>query len=229
MSNHNKGIKKQMHEHKWQKQERKLKDDFKYFYYQCSLCHDVKYPAPELQKIFDYKREHLFLTVPDVALLLLFVGTKYPEYRDKPLKNYIPGITFYQKLMFLFYKEIVQEYDIPTENPGFYGYKYGPYSDKIDNSIHVLIESGLIKTIGRKSTKKEKFYLTEKGIVKGKEIFNKLSSNQKNKILDFRLRWDEKKLVGLKKYVYSRYKEYTNESVILSELFPGRKLFRRRG
>ena len=30
-------------------------------------------------------------------------------------------------MLFLIFHEFAAKFDIPTENPGFYGYKYGPY------------------------------------------------------------------------------------------------------
>jgi len=221
--------KNSIHQHSWKKQERMLGKKFKYHYYQCDHCHLVRYPGEELQKIFDYKKKHLFLTVHDSLILLLYVGKKYNEYKINPKKNYIPGITFYQKLMFLFFMEIAQKYKIPTENPGFYGYKYGPFSDTIDMAIELMIDNNIIKTIGKKSSNNERFYLTEKGEKIGEDSYTKLSEEQKEAILQFRLYWDEKKLVGLMKYVYSNYDSFTKQSVILKELFPGRKLYRRRG
>ena len=217
------------HEHTWTKQERKLGKKLEYYYYQCDYCHLVRYPGEELQKIFNYKKKNLFLTVRDTVLLLLYVGEKYKEYQINPKKNYIPGITFYQKLMFLFYMEIAQKYEIPTENPGFYGYKYGPFSDNIDMSIGLMIESEIMHTTGKKSSNNERMYLTKKGKMLGEEIYKKLSLEQKDTTLKFRLYWDEKKLKGLVKYVYANYDSYTKQSVILNELFPGRKLYRRRG
>lgn len=229
MSNQHNKEKKSVHDHIWKKQERTLGDNFNYFYYQCDLCYQVKYPGEQLQKIFDYKKHHLFLTVRDTALLLLYIGEKYNEYQKNPEKNYIPGITFYQKLLFLFYNEIAPDYEIPTENPGFYGYKYGPYSDTLDLSIGVMVDTGLLCTKGVKSSNNERIYLTEKGKKVGEEIYKKLSKVQIDALLKFRLYWDEKKLVGLKKYVYGKYESYTKHSLILEELFPGRKLYRRRG
>ena len=84
-------------------------------------------------------------------------------------------------------------------------------------------------TYGMKSSNNERFYLTEEGIKSGKIIYKKLSSNQRKIILNFRLFWDEKKLIGLMKYIYANYDSFTKESVILKNLFPGRKLYRRRG
>ena len=228
MSNQYKSNKE--HKHKWIVVERKLEDGFQYKYNQCEICHAAKYPSFELQKIFDYKKEHLFLTVTDTIIIILSIGFDYPEYRNHPKKNYIPGITFLQKLLFLFYYENAQNFKIPTENPGFRAYKYGPFSDNIDITIDSLIENKIIFVEGgRKSSQKERFFLSDEGVKRGEVLKKKLTTEQRNALLEFRLFWDEKKLKGLMKYVYSKYKEFTNQSLILKELFPGRKLHRYKG
>jgi len=216
------------HIHDWVKEERKLDDGFAYYYYICKKCHEVRYPSEQLQRLFEYRKEHVFLSPREVALILLYAGESI--YEKHSMRNYISGITFFQKLVFLFYMELANEYSIPVENPGFFAYKYGPYSDDVDDIIQILLDSETIETKGgMKSSKKERFYLTDKGKEKAKKIINKLDRRQKNAIIEFRRFWDQKKLVGLVKYVYSKYPSYTNKSVILNDLFPGRKLNRRRG
>jgi hypothetical protein len=219
--------KKINHEHKWIRIERKLEDGFIYHYYTCETCHQVKYPSEELSKIFLYKKEHLFLTLRETVMILLYAGEKI--YSD-PNKNYIPGITFLQKLLFLFYMEVSPNLKIPAENPGYFSYKYGPYSDSIDDLLNVMIETKSICTSGgRKSSSTELFYLSDAGKIKAKNIFEKLNPNQQQYIIEFRKFWDQKKLVGIMKYVYSKYPDYTNKSIVLNDLFPGVKLNRRRG
>ena len=220
MSNLHKSNKKHV-KHFWEKSEHRLPDGFSYHYFICKTCHIVQFPGPELQKIQDYSKENLFISVEDWALMLLYAGHEY-----------IAGITHYQKMLFLVYYELAPQEDIPTENPGFYGYKYGPYSDRIDEAIDFLIQEDYIKTKGgRKSSSKERFYITSKGKVKGKMIFEKLSKKQQQRIMEFRKFWDQKTTKAICKYVYAKpeYKKFLNESVILEDLFPGRKLYRRRG
>ncbi len=209
------------HEHRWEKSEHRLPDGFKYHYSICKTCHLVRFPGLELQKIQDYSKEHLFISVEDWALLLLYAGHEY-----------IAGITHYQKILFLVFYELAPKQNIPTENPGFYGYKYGPYSDRIDEAIDFLIQQKYIGARGgRKSSSKEQFYITPKGKKKGRMLFNKLSEEQKKVLKEFRKHWDQKTTKSLCKYIYSKpeYKKFLDKSVILDNLFPGRKLYRRRG
>lgn len=221
MSNQHKNKSGRCHDdHAWKMEERKLSDGFSYYYYICETCHEVRFPGSELQKIQDYSKDNLFLFVQDWALLLLYAGHRY-----------IAGITHYQKMLFLIFYEFAQDYDIPTENPCFYGYKYGPYSARIDQAIGFLVENGYIRTEGRKSSSKELFYITDKGKKKGVKLFAKLSNKQQTALKEFRKYWDQKTTKALCKYIYAnpKYSEFLDKSLILDDLFPGRKLNRRRG
>jgi len=206
--------------HSWQKEERKLDDGFTYYYLICTKCHDVRFPGPQLQALQNYSKTNLFFFIEDWVLLLLYAGHRY-----------IAGNTHYQKMLFLIFYEYVEHYHIPSENPGFFGYKYGPFSARVDNAIGFYIENGYIRSEGRKSTTKERFYITTKGKEKGRVLYNKLSVVQRKPLKEFRKFWDQKTAKAICKYVYSKdeYKKFTNESLILNDLFPGVKLYRRRG
>ena len=206
--------------HIWEKVEHTLDDGFSYYYLICKICHDVRFPGPQLQNIQDYSKDHLFIFVQDWVLLLLYAGHEY-----------IAGITHYQKMLFLIFYEFVPKFNIPTENPGFYGYKYGPYSARIDAAIDFLIQYDYIITEGRKSSSKERFYITDKGKKKGNIIFNKLSVDQQMALMEFRKYWDQKTTKDICKYVYAKpeYEKFLDKSLIIDDLFPGRKLYRRRG
>lgn len=221
MSNPHKDMDDSGHgDHAWEKVERTLEDGFSYYYMICKGCHIVRFPGHQLQSLQDYSKQNLFIFVEDWVLLLLYAGHEY-----------ISGITHYQKMLFLIFYEFVPEFNIPTENPGFYGYKYGPYSDRIDVAIEFLIQHGYIRAEGRKSSSKERFYITDNGKEKGRKIFNKLSEEQQEELIKFRKFWDQKTTKAILKYVYAKpqYKKFLDKSLILSELFPGRKLYRKRG
>lgn len=221
MSNPHRNKKELSHvEHTWEKVERTLDDGFSYYYLDCKKCHEVRFPGPQLQSLQDYSKENLFVFVQDWILLLLYGGHEY-----------IAGITHYQKMLFIIFYEFVPKYDIPSENPGFYGYKYGPYSARIDTAIEFLIQNNYITVKGRKSSSKERFYITEKGKSKGKMIYDKLSTKQKQALVEFRKFWDQKTTKAICKYIYAKpeYEKYLDKSLILDELFPNRKLYRRRG
>jgi len=221
MSNPHKEINDFDHcDHAWEKVERVQDDGFSYYYIVCNKCHDVRFPGPQLQSLQDYSKDNLFIFVQDWALLLLYAGHEY-----------IAGITHYQKMLFLIFYEFAPEFNVPTENPGFYGYKYGPYSDRIDTAIEFLIQYGYIRAEGRKSSSKERFYITAKGKAKGKTIFNKLSKKQQQALKEYRKYWDQKTTTAICKYIYAKpeYEKFLDKSLILNDLFPGKKLNRRRG
>lgn len=220
MSNPRSDIAGSDHRHLWKKEERTLYDGFSYYYMVCRICHEVRFPAFQLQRLQDYSKTHQFLFVEDWVLVLLYAGHRY-----------IAGITHYQKMLFLIFYEFAPDKHIPTENPGFYGYKYGPYSARIDAAINFLIQYGYITTEGRKSSSKERFSITQIGEARGKEIFEKLSKEQQESLSAFRDYWDQKPTSAILKYVYSnkKYAKFIKRSVILSRLFPGKKLHRRRG
>ncbi|HPE63526.1 MAG TPA: hypothetical protein PLQ49_05410 [Methanothrix sp.] len=212
------------HHHEWEKVERTLDDGFSYYYLICKVCHEVRFPARQLQNLQDYSKAKLFIFVQDWVLLLLYAGHEYN-------REYIAGITLYQKMLFLIFHEFAPKFDIPTENPGFYGYKYGPYSSRIDSAINFLIQQGYITTRGRRSSSFERFYITAKGKEKGKKIFDKLSNEQQRELVEFRMYWDQKGRGAICKYIYAKpeYEVYLDKSLILSDLFPGKTLHRRRG
>ncbi len=207
-------------DHAWERAEHTLDDGFYYYYLICRECHTIRFPGTQLQSLQDYSKENLFVFVQDWALLLLYAGHEY-----------IAGITHYQKMLFLIFYEFAPKFNIPTENPGFYGYKYGPYSDRIDAAIEFLIQHNYIIAKGRKSSSKERFYITDRGKEKGKKIFEKLSKKQQDELKAFRKFWDQKTTKAICKYIYAKpgYEKFLNKSLILNDLFPNRKLYRKRG
>jgi hypothetical protein len=184
-----------------------------YYYYQCKVCGKVEFPIPEFQKLWDYSKKHQFMFLQDWVLALMYA-------QEMP----VIGITSFMKQLFLTLMDFAQENNIPTENPGFKGYKYGPYSERIEDVIISLIDSELIRTQGRKGSNGEYFILTEDGIKAAEFSFNKLTNEQKEQLKEARLDWHQLGTDGLIKYVYIKYPEYTNESLILERYVPTRRL-----
>lgn len=212
------------HSHVWKKEERTLDDGSSYYYMICQECHEIRFPGIQLQRLQDYSKDHLFLFVEDWVLLLLYAGKEFEGH------EYISGITMYQKMLFLIFYEFAPQYNVPTENPGFYGYKYGPFSARIDAAIDLLIQFGFLKTMNRRSSSTERFIITPLGRERGEEIFNKLSEEQKNALVAFRMFWDQKNAKAICKYIYAnpKYKDFIQESIILSYLFPNQVIHRKR-
>ncbi len=158
----------------------------------------------ELQKLLDYSKEHQFLFLEDWIFILFYA------LKDSP----IVGRTSLQKQVFLMMVEFAQDENIPTENIGFYGYKYGPYDDRISDALECMIDDGFIVKNGRKGSSKETLYLTKEGIDRAERSFNKLTDEQKTKVIELRKEYQMWGREGLLKYIYSNYDEYTHESNI---------------
>ena len=207
--------KKQEHYlHRYEKVEREL-PGLKYNYYQCSICNKVEYSIPELQKLVDYSKDHQFLFLQDWVLILLYSQVDVP----------IVGITSFLKQLFLTLREFAPEHNIPTENPGFRAYNFGPYSERIEDVIIGLEEAELIKTAGmRRGAEGEYFVLTEKGKELAKRAFSKLTPEQQEQFKHQRLDWHELGTEGLLRYIYTHYPEMAENSLILDRVLHRRRL-----
>lgn len=177
--------------------------DIDYYYFQCKICGKVEFPLPEYQKLWDYSKKHQFMFLHDWVLALMYA-------QEMP----VIGITSFMKQLFLTLIEFAPKNNIPTENPGFKGYKFGPYSERIEDVIIGLEDSKLIRTEGRRGAQGEYFILTEEGKRVAEKCFNKLTPEQQNQFKLARLDWHQLGTDGLIKYIYTKYPEYTK--VLLS-------------
>jgi hypothetical protein len=191
-------------------------DGMQYYYLQCEKCLKVVYPIPQLQKLVDYSKTHQFMFIQDWVLALMYTHPDMP----------IIGITSFEKQLFLTLMEFAQEHNIPTENPGFRGYKFGPYSERIEDIIIGVEEAGLIKTEGRRGAEGEYFRLTDKGKEIAKKSFDKLTDEQKKQFMEERIDWHQLGTDGLMRYIYKnqKYKEYVKESIVLERILHRRRI-----
>lgn len=201
--------------HDYEEIEQKL-PDLKYSYLQCKICHQVVYPLPQMQKLWEYSKDHQFMFLQDWALALLY---------SQPMP--MIGITSYMKQLFLTLIEFAPHYNIPTENPGFRGYRFGPYSERIEDVIIGLEEGGLIKTEGRRGAAGEYFSLTKEGDKVASTSFFKLTREQQESFKEARLDWHQLGTSGLMKYIYRNYPDYAKESVILERILHKRRIGRK--
>ena len=181
--------------------------DMNYHYYQCSNCYKVEYPPSEIQKLMDHADRHQFMFITDWILAWLYAGDGVP----------VSGITMLQKQLFIIFKEFAPENGIPSENPGFRAYRYGPYTERIDRAVDSLMSLDLIVSVGRMNTVKEVFYLTDLGMKEGESAFNKLSEGQKNELQELRRELQQFTVQGIMTYVYKKYPKCTNESVVFEK------------
>lgn len=130
----------------------------------------------------------------------------------------IPGITMIQKQMVIIIREFAPEHDIPSENPGFKAYKFGPYTERIDRALDVLYKSGYVNSKGRINSNNERFYLTEEGVAKGKAILSKFDQGIIDDLLALKHDLQQLTLRGIETYVYSKYPEYTDKSEIFERV-----------
>ena len=151
----------------------------------------------------------------DVLLYILFA-------QPKPIHGRI-GII---KQVFLTIKEILGEENV--ENHKFIPYRYGPYSFLVTHVISNLEYDGLINIQGRRNTSSEKFTLTERGIKIAQKRFTKLPQKLQSELIDRRKGWDQNHVQGLLAYVYNKYPEYTEKS-LLKQKYPSITWGRTRG
>jgi len=176
-----------------------------YYYYQCDKCHDVSYPMEQLQILYDYADTHQFMFLADWVLALFYALPDSP----------IVGSTSLQKQVFLTMMEFVEEEKIPSENPGFRAFYFGPYSDRVDRLINVLLDEDIVTTYGgRANSDNEHMELTEHGKDVAKQSFEKLTESQREKLVLKRRRYQQIGTKGLIKYVYTHYPAYLGDSLI---------------
>lgn len=147
-------------------------------------------------------RKKVNYKLTDVILHLLYAQ------KEKPIHGRI-AIT---KQIFLAIKEVFEEKSV--ENPKFVPYRYGPYSFLVTHILSNLEYDELVHVKGRKNTSSEKFSLTVKGEKIAKKRFDKLPKKLQDELIDRRKGWDQNHIKGLLAYVYNKYPEFTEKSLI---------------
>jgi uncharacterized protein YwgA len=121
------------------------------------------------------------------------------------------GRTYLQKFLFLFDLEL-NDGDIFK----FKKYKYGPFSDSINKTVTKLNETNVIlekPTLTKGYKTGYKYSLTSKGKILGREIYNnKLTSKEKNILVNLNNRFKNYSPTELLKYVYQRYPVFIENS-----------------
>jgi hypothetical protein len=145
------------------------------------------------------------LLISDLFLILLYAQN------DKP----IFGRTMLIKQLFLLYNEVFDKFhEISLQEPNFIAYDFGPYSFKSMKILDDLRFSKEICVDGKKNTKKESFSLTEKGANIAKQKFNTLPRPLQKDLKNKRIGWDQLGTRGILKYVYERYPDMKENSII---------------
>ena len=162
---------------------------------------------------------------PDLVLLLLRAGGS-----AKGSAGRLDGITRLEKLLFLATEEESIS-DLVTEPFVFKPYHYGPYSKEIYEAVELLEEAGLLvdeRFLGENQLDEaeelaldvadeqgveRRFRLTEPG----EKVADLLASRRPEafrKLTEVKERYGELSLKRLIRYVYSKYPEYAEQSVI---------------
>lgn len=154
--------------------------------------------AEEIFETLERKR----FTVSDIVLILLFA------HHDKPLF----GRVSMMKQVFLLIEEILEKEEI--QEAKYIPYRYGMYSFTVGNALSNLVYSGLIDRRGRKNSKLEQFYLTDKGKEKIISKYSSLPTDLQKEISEKRKGWDQLGYDGILRFVYQKYPQYVDKSKI---------------
>jgi len=141
------------------------------------------------------------IPVADAVLMLLYA-------QDKP----IHGRTSLMKQVFLLVNEILGSYRV--QNPRYVKHRFGMYSFSVANAVSTLEFAGLIERQGRKNTNVERFTLSKKGRKHIAPVFAKLPEHIQRATMDRRKGWDQLGYDGILRYVYQKYPEYRDLSVL---------------
>jgi len=141
------------------------------------------------------------LLARDSVLILLY------SHKERP----ICGRTALMKQLFLFFEEVAKKHELPSQEPRFVPYRYGPYSFLMMNTVESLWHSGYIVIEGRKNSRKESFKLTEAGEKAASELFDHLPEAVQNDIREKRVSWDQWGS-DILNYVYTCYPHYKERS-----------------
>jgi hypothetical protein len=172
------------------------------------------------------------LEVDDAIVLLL--GAPGTTERDK---GRIEGITRLEKLLFLLEKET----DAPhwlKEDVGFSSNNFGPFSAKAYQEIEMLTAAGLVEDSAQLTDSAEDTWeseniigeepadpyatrnlsLTAKGLRYYQALLSELPEGAEEVVGELKRRFGSMPLRRLIRYVYQRYPEFTDKSVIRNEI-----------
>ena len=141
-------------------------------------------------------------SVKESILLLLGVDP------DIPLKK-----TLLMKESFLFEKELSHELKLNLESFQFVPYKYGPYSEILEDTLDSM--DGLI--VISNGNKKE-VTLTDEGKKEAKKLLDSLSPSTVDRLKFKRIGWDQWGNKGILKRVYTDYPIFTVKSKIKDDV-----------
>ncbi len=150
---------------------------------------------------------HKKYSVSDAILLLLYAHPEKPIY----------GRTSMMKQMFLLTREVLPEL---IQDPKFVKHRYGMYSFFVANCLSNMEFNGTLTRRGRKNARVESFQITEKGKKLIARKFLELPDTVKSNLRKKRKGWDQLGYDGILRYVYTKYPEFRDKSVLKNRYAP---------
>lgn len=173
------------------------------------------------------------LEIDDLIVLLLGSPTKVPR-----LQNRIDGITRLEKLVFLLERELPTIETFMSESAEFEAYNFGPFSSKIYQAIETLAAAQIVdestefsgsdddtweteSVIGLDEPyaySERRFELTDRGRRYFAALKKELPDGLVEQVGAFKERFGALPLRQLVRYVYERYEDYAERSLIRDEI-----------
>jgi hypothetical protein len=170
--------------------------------------------------------------VDDAVVLLLGAPSRSPALRDR-----IEGVTRLEKLVFLLDRE-TEAGRLLTEHPDFVAHNFGPFSAKVYQAVETLEAAGLItdsaalsptgedsweldQIIGEEpatSYTTRDFELTDLGRQYYSALVRELPPGTESAVAELKEQFGGLPLRQLIRYVYRRYPELTDKSLIRDEI-----------
>ena len=165
------------------------------------------YSYDRAKEVFD-EIEPTRITVSDAVLLLLY------SQHEKPVN----GRVSMMKEVFLLVNEVLGGID--TQDPKYVKNRFGMYSFLVAQTLTSLEFAGFMEREGKKNTKLERFKITEKGVKYVAPLFGGLPKKLQAAISEKRKGWDQLGYEGILRYVYQKYPEYRDKSVLKKRYAP---------
>jgi hypothetical protein len=170
--------------------------------------------------------------VDDAVVLLLGAPTMVPS-----LRNRLDGITRLEKLIFLLERETPLSKQL-TEQADFRSHNFGPFSAKVYQAVDTLSAARLLEDSADASDSIEdywelekvigedlsdpyatrKFALTERGRRYYEALISELPRSTEETLKQFKDKFGALPLRQLVRYVYQRYPQFTDKSLIKDEI-----------
>jgi uncharacterized protein len=176
------------------------------------------------------------LEVDDAVVLLLGAPSRMPQ-----LAGRLQGVTRLEKMIFLLERETSLR-NLLTEDGGFTAYNFGPFSAKVYQAVDTLTAAKLITDSATASDTTadswerfaaiddsedappedpyatRDFALTDRGRRYYDALVRQLPSAAVDELAKFKARFASLPLRQLVRYVYQRYPDYTERSLIRDEI-----------